>query len=182
MPAASGPPIGMQNAANASIAASTMLGGSNQGPGVGANDPLAQMLSGFSANQLVEVLSQMKQLCQQNHNQARHILNNNPQLTKALFQAQIMLGMVQQRAPPAVTAAPPAPAPVPAAYGYAPQPMGTPVPAPAPAAAAQALDPAHQQLLRQVLAMPPEAVNALPPDQRAQVLALQAQARAGGVA
>ena len=85
MPAASGPPIGMQNAANASIAASTMLGGSNQGPGVGANDPLAQMLSGFSANQLVEVLSQMKQLCQQNHNQARHILNNNPQLTRPIL-------------------------------------------------------------------------------------------------
>ena len=41
----------------------------------------------------------------------------------------------------------------------------------------QQLDSTHQQLLAQVLAMSPDQVNALPPDQRAQVLALQAQAR-----
>jgi hypothetical protein len=34
-------------------------------------------------------------LVQQNQQQARQVLMANPQLTKALFQAQIMLGMVR---------------------------------------------------------------------------------------
>ncbi|CAL5385795.1 unnamed protein product [Camellia sinensis] len=37
----------------------------------------------------------MKTLIEQNQQQARQILIQNPLLTKALFQAQIMLGMVQ---------------------------------------------------------------------------------------
>ncbi|GHP11240.1 hypothetical protein PPROV_000996900 [Pycnococcus provasolii] len=175
MPPPTQPPMGMGIASQASSHANAMLGGQESGPGVGATDPLAQLLGGFSPNQLVEVLSQMKQLVQQNHTQARHILNNNPQLTKALFQAQIMLNMVHRGGPPA--------APPPAAPGYpqhAPPPgYGAPPPpqqvahAPQP----QQLDSTHQQLLAQVLAMSPDQVNALPPDQRAQVLALQAQAR-----
>ncbi|XP_058732342.1 proline-rich extensin-like protein EPR1 [Vicia villosa] len=52
-------------------------------------------LAGMSKNQLYDIMSQMKNLIEQNQKQARQILIQNPMLTKSLFQAQIMLGMVQ---------------------------------------------------------------------------------------
>lgn len=63
-------------------------------------DSLSSNLAGLSKNQLYDIMCQMKSLIEQNHQQARKILIENPSLTKALFQAQIMLGMVQ--APQAV--------------------------------------------------------------------------------
>ncbi|KAJ4954434.1 hypothetical protein NE237_011217 [Protea cynaroides] len=52
-------------------------------------------LAGMSKNQLYDIMCQMKTLIEQNQDQARQILVENPLLTRALFQAQIMLGMVQ---------------------------------------------------------------------------------------
>ncbi|XAR51287.1 hypothetical protein NMG60_11005881 [Bertholletia excelsa] len=66
-----------------------MAGKQTVGDGLPAN------LAGMSKNQLYEIMSQMKSLIEQNQHQARQILIQNPLLTKALFQAQIMLGMVQ---------------------------------------------------------------------------------------
>ncbi|XP_039025445.1 arginine-glutamic acid dipeptide repeats protein-like [Hibiscus syriacus] len=65
-------------------------------------------IAGMSKNQLYEIMSQMKKLIEQNQQQAKQILIQNPLLTKALFQAQIMLGMVK---PPQMTPTiqPPAP-------------------------------------------------------------------------
>ncbi|RDY11101.1 Cleavage stimulating factor 64 [Mucuna pruriens] len=56
---------------------------------------LSANFAGMSKNQLYDIMSQMKNLIEQNQQQARQILIQNPMLTKALFQAQIMLGMVQ---------------------------------------------------------------------------------------
>ncbi|KAK9113391.1 hypothetical protein Syun_020188 [Stephania yunnanensis] len=58
-------------------------------------ETLSSNLAGMSKNQLYDIMSQMKTLIEQNQQQARQILVDNPALTKALFQAQIMLGMVQ---------------------------------------------------------------------------------------
>ncbi|OIW10054.1 hypothetical protein TanjilG_32794 [Lupinus angustifolius] len=66
-----------------------MAGKEMSGEGLSAN------MAGMSKNQLYHIMSQMKNLIEQNQQQARHILIHNPLLTKALFQAQIMLGMVQ---------------------------------------------------------------------------------------
>ncbi|KAA8542709.1 hypothetical protein F0562_023792 [Nyssa sinensis] len=60
-----------------------------------SGDGLPANLAGMSKNQLYDIMSQMKTLIEQNQQQARQILIQNPQLTRALFQAQIMLGMVQ---------------------------------------------------------------------------------------
>ncbi|CAL9129431.1 unnamed protein product [Musa acuminata var. zebrina] len=49
----------------------------------------------MSKAQLYDILCQMKALIEQNQQEARQILIDNPLLTRALFQAQIMLGMVQ---------------------------------------------------------------------------------------
>ncbi|XP_052490060.1 cleavage stimulating factor 64 isoform X3 [Gossypium raimondii] len=66
-----------------------MAGKQIGGEGLPAN------IAGMSKNQLYEIMSQMKTLIEQNQQQAKEILIQNPLLTKALFQAQIMLGMVK---------------------------------------------------------------------------------------
>lgn len=60
-----------------------------------SGDGLAPSLAGMSKTQLYDIMCQMKTLIEQNQAQARQILIDNPLLTRALFQAQIMLGMVQ---------------------------------------------------------------------------------------
>ncbi|XP_008797821.2 cleavage stimulating factor 64-like [Phoenix dactylifera] len=60
-----------------------------------SGDGLASQMAGMSKSQLYEIMRQMKILIDQNQQQAKRILIENPLLTRALFQAQIMLGMVQ---------------------------------------------------------------------------------------
>ncbi|KAB2011957.1 hypothetical protein ES319_D09G055600v1 [Gossypium barbadense] len=60
-----------------------------------ADEGLPANIAGMSKNQLYDIMSNMKTLIEQNQQQAREILIQNPLLTKALFQAQIMLGMVK---------------------------------------------------------------------------------------
>ncbi|KAL6568146.1 hypothetical protein OROHE_003830 [Orobanche hederae] len=68
-----------------------------------AGDGVPPSLAGMSKNQLYDIMTQMKTLIEQNKQQARQILIQNPVLTRALFQAQIMLGMVQPtQASPAI--------------------------------------------------------------------------------
>ncbi|CAH9143917.1 unnamed protein product [Cuscuta epithymum] len=52
-------------------------------------------IAGMSKNQLYDIMSQMKKLMEQNEKQAKQILVQNPTLARDLFQAQILLGMVQ---------------------------------------------------------------------------------------
>lgn len=63
---------------------------------------LPESIAGMSKNQLYDIMSQMKTLIEQNQQQAKQILIQNPLLTKALFQAQIMLGMVRPPQIPSV--------------------------------------------------------------------------------
>eukprot|EP00250_Pteridium_aquilinum_P026584 c33243_g1_i1 orf=197-1576(+) len=96
-----------------------------------STDNLTNQLAGMSKHQLYQIVSQMKDLIHQNQQQARQILIANPQLTKTLFQAQIMLGMV--RAPDTLPPVPPASTPAqppeqPLAQSQAPQVQPTPPP------------------------------------------------------
>ncbi|GAB2209766.1 hypothetical protein Droror1_Dr00026990 [Drosera rotundifolia] len=60
-------------------------------------DPLTLHLAKMSRRQLTQVISDMKSLSNQNKEIARQLLLLCPQLLKALFQAQIILGMVTQQ-------------------------------------------------------------------------------------
>lgn len=66
-----------------------MAGKDVAGEGVSAN------ITGMSKNQLYDIMCQMKKLMEQNEKQAKQILVQNPTLARDLFQAQILLGMVQ---------------------------------------------------------------------------------------
>ncbi|KAI3837115.1 hypothetical protein MKW92_035170 [Papaver armeniacum] len=85
-------PIGVSLA---STAASVMAGalGSAQNGGLGS-DQLTNYLANMSRNKMFEIMSEMKVMATQNKELARKLLLSSPQLPKALFQAQIMLGMV----------------------------------------------------------------------------------------
>ncbi|KAJ8769404.1 hypothetical protein K2173_002724 [Erythroxylum novogranatense] len=97
-------PIGLHIAITAATVMAGALGGaqtsvqSNQNglrnqPAL-ASDPLTLHLAKMSRNQLNEMISEMKVLTSQNREAARQLLVAKPQLSKALFQAQIMLGLV----------------------------------------------------------------------------------------
>ncbi|KAL0311388.1 UNVERIFIED_CONTAM: Cleavage stimulating factor 64 [Sesamum angustifolium] len=60
-------------------------------------DPLTRHLAKMSRSQLIEIVSEIKAMATQNKEQARQLLLAVPTLPKALFQAQIMLGMVPQQ-------------------------------------------------------------------------------------
>ncbi|GAB4815397.1 hypothetical protein N2152v2_002443 [Parachlorella kessleri] len=84
--------VGADLAYHASHGMSTLLGQPAQ-PGAPA-DATSVMLARKTRQELWEYLNQMKSLVQQNPQQARQILVQNPQLTKALFQTEIILGLV----------------------------------------------------------------------------------------
>eukprot|EP00252_Welwitschia_mirabilis_P013601 TRINITY_DN2992_c0_g1_i3.p1 TRINITY_DN2992_c0_g1~~TRINITY_DN2992_c0_g1_i3.p1 ORF type:complete len:372 (-),score=92.53 TRINITY_DN2992_c0_g1_i3:594-1709(-) len=60
----------------------------------GGNDPLTLHLASLSKKQLYDILHETKVLAQQNRQQAQQLLVSYPSLAKAIFQAQIILGMV----------------------------------------------------------------------------------------
>lgn len=189
-------PVGAEHAKYAQTTgmAHAFEGGSMTPTGA-AMDLLTKRVADLTPTQMYEIMSQMKQMQQSDPTQARTLLIQNPQLSLALFQAQLVLGMVKPPSsaapaqapaarapaaapPPAHQAAPVAPhmmqqQPVRGRGGVPPPPPPVrqavpPPPAPVAAAAAPAAD-QQQALLRQVLAMTPDQIAILPPDQRQQV-------------
>jgi cleavage stimulation factor subunit 2 len=189
-------PVGAEHAKYAQTTgmAHAFEGGSMTPTGA-AMDLLTKRVADLTPTQMYEIMSQMKQMQQSDPTQARTLLIQNPQLSLALFQAQLVLGMVKPPSsaapaqapaarapaaapPPAHQAAPVAPhmmqqQPVRGRGGVPPPPPPVrqavpPPPAPGAAAAAPAAD-QQQALLRQVLAMTPDQIAILPPDQRQQV-------------
>lgn len=62
--------------------------------GQAATDQISQTLAAIPPGQLAEITGQMKQLVATAPDQARQLLTANPQLTYALFQAMLMMGIV----------------------------------------------------------------------------------------
>ncbi|KAH7681025.1 cleavage stimulation factor subunit 2 protein [Dioscorea alata] len=97
-------PAGLQLAAVASTVMAGALGGSqtlgsslqngSQNQSSAGNDPLTHYLAKMSKFQLNEVLSELKTLATNNKALAQQLLQGYMQLPKAIFQAQIMLGLV----------------------------------------------------------------------------------------
>ncbi|KAK4601596.1 hypothetical protein RGQ29_010956 [Quercus rubra] len=97
-------PIGLQIAITAAAVMAGTLGGAQAGmqsnpnglhsQSALANDPLTLHLAKMSRSQLNEIMFELKAMATQNKELARQLLVARPQLPKALFQAQIMLGMV----------------------------------------------------------------------------------------
>ncbi|KAK3995370.1 hypothetical protein QBC44DRAFT_320219 [Cladorrhinum sp. PSN332] len=163
-------------------------------PGKSATDTINKTLETLTPAQLLDVLQSMKQIATNDPARATELLDRAPQLSYALFQALLIMGLVSPEAinsviepgaavPPPVAAAPPPVAPYggypgatstpPVAVGgYAP-PAGAPAPAPAPPPAAPGQN--TEDLMQQLLSLPQEIIDQLPENERAQVLTLRAQ-------
>ncbi|SNX83821.1 related to Cleavage stimulation factor [Melanopsichium pennsylvanicum] len=63
-------------------------------PGVGSTDTITQTLATLPPNQLLDIMSQMKSLVVTSPEQARALLAGHPQLAYALFQAMLMMNVV----------------------------------------------------------------------------------------
>lgn len=166
-------------------------------PGVTITDHISRTLNTLPPTQLLDILSSMKQLCVTDPARAGELLTQAPQLSYAVFQALLLMGLVSPEAinsvlepgsapPPAVSVAAPVgypPAPTPNAYApapaaYAPPPSVAPIPVAqhaAPTAEAPASDANSDALIQQVLSLPEEVIAALPEAERAQILQLRAQ-------
>ena len=104
------PPDGAVGLSAAGAAAAAMAGdwglSALPGPPAEAADAITRRLGELSPRQMYDILVQMKALVLANEAQARALLLQNPQLTRALFQSQLILGLVQSAgAPPAAAAA-----------------------------------------------------------------------------
>ncbi|KAG0057464.1 hypothetical protein BGZ83_010032 [Gryganskiella cystojenkinii] len=148
-------------------------------PGAGAvssADAISAVLATMTPQNVFDIISSMKILAANEPDRATGLLAANPQLSYALFQAMLMMNMVdpmslQRMFPPAAGAAP--------TSGIAPPPPQMPLAPPVPPQVApqvpQMMLEQQQQLLKQVMALTPADIASLPEDQRANILQLRAQ-------
>lgn len=154
--------------------------------GVSVTDHISRTLNTLPPTQLLDILTSFKQLCATDPARATELLTQAPQLSYAIFQALLLMGLVSPEAINAVlepgSVPPPAAGFPPAPGGYAPPPpppvaVPAPVaqPAAAPVAAAAPGQESPDALLQQVLSLPEDVVQQLPETERVQIMQLRAQ-------
>lgn len=166
-------------------------------PGMTATDAISRTLNTLPPSQLLDILSQMKSLATTDPNRATELLTQAPQLSYAIFQALLLMGLVSPEAiqsvldtsaapppvsqpaatypttvpqyPPPATSTPPVVAP------YAPPAVAAAPPSYAPPAAnPQAPQQDPDALMQAVMNLPQETIEQLPEAERQQILALRA--------
>lgn len=164
-------------------------------PHLDCPNAISQTLSSLPPNQLLEVLSQMKSLATADPARATELLRQAPQLAYAIFQALLLMNLVDYTTLGSVVeqatvqpTAPAAAAPALQPFGVATQISTPPVttspfaPPPMPQQnPVQQQIPGQEELLQQVLTMPQAAIDALPPLERSQIMLLRQQLMQGGL-
>ncbi|KAI1765313.1 hypothetical protein GGR53DRAFT_490689 [Hypoxylon sp. FL1150] len=164
-------------------------------PGVSATDAISRTLNALPPSQVLDILSQMKSLATTDPARATELLQQAPQLSYAIFQALLLMGLVSPEAihsvidasaapsvqqppvgfPPVLTGATTITPPVTGAYAppasAAPQASYAPPPTTVPAAA-PGQDP--DSLMAAVMNLPQETIDQLPDTERQQIMALRA--------
>ncbi|KAF9696602.1 hypothetical protein EKO04_005657 [Ascochyta lentis] len=200
------PPMNGQQPDVAQAQPSSTLGplppGVDLPPNLTCPDAISRTLSTLPAPQLLDILSQMKGLVMTDPAKATELLRQAPQLAYAIFQSLLllnlvdpsMLGALVETAPAAAAPpiqAPPQPQPTPVARpptnypmppGYPPQaaptpPQLQPYAQPPPQAQPPAMN--NDALYAQVMALQPEHIAQLPPDQRNQIMQIRQMIMAG---
>jgi len=167
-------------------------------PNLKCSDAISQTLNALPPQQLLDVLTQMKALAISEPTRATELLKAAPQLSYAIFQALILMNLVdtkvlaqvveQSARPPQSVIPPPQPTPQqyptfppppmpaqqmmpprPPPQQYAPPPMNQPQQQMSQAQMSQ------EEMLRQVLAMDQRTIDTLPPLERSQIMQLRQQ-------
>ena len=144
--------------------------GSSQQVYANSLEEINATLAGMSNQQLVELISQAKALAIANPEQAKLMLNANPQMTFALFQAMLLTNLVDQRVVQQIMHSVPN-----QSGGNVPRPQApaAPMPINTTAPPQQPID--QQQVIKQILSLTEDQIKALPEDKQAQVRAFRAQ-------
>ncbi|KAJ5466266.1 hypothetical protein N7530_010053 [Penicillium desertorum] len=164
----------------------------NSPPQIDCPNAISHTLASLPPNQLLDVLTQMKSLAVADPARATELLRQAPQLAYAVFQALLLMNLVEYQLLGSIVeqaAQPPQVAPQPTPQQFQPYGVpgqiatppvtGTPF-APPPV---QPAAPMHgqEELLQQVLSMPQATIDALPPMERSQILLLRQQLMQGGM-
>ncbi|KIX05810.1 uncharacterized protein Z518_03782 [Rhinocladiella mackenziei CBS 650.93] len=168
-------------------------------PNLRCTDAISQTLSTIPPPQLLDVLTQMKALAISDPARATSLLKTAPQLSFAIFQALILMNLVdpkvlaqvvEQAARPPQPANVPPPQPTPQQYlGYPPpsvvpgQMPPRPAPQYPPTTMQQQQPPppqvqpqlSQQEMIQQVLAMDQRTIDSFSPTERAQIMQIRAQ-------
>lgn len=176
--------------------------GTELSPNLTCPNAISQTLASLPAPQLLDVLTQMKSLVMADPARATELLRQAPQLAYAIFQALLLMNLVdystlgsvvEQAQAPQAQPAPQIPQqfqPYPTIPGQMSTPPvhSTPFAPPtnppqqaAPQQPAQAQVPGQEELLQQVLNMPQATIDALPPAERSQIMLLRQQLLQGGM-
>ncbi|KAL1955355.1 hypothetical protein VTO42DRAFT_8637 [Malbranchea cinnamomea] len=178
----------------------TLPPGAELPPNLTCSNAISQTLASLPAPQLLDVLTQMKSLAMADPARAIELLRQAPQLAYAIFQALLLMNLVDYNTLGSVVEQATQPqAPVPQTqhlsqipqqytpYSSVPGQISTPpihnAPFAPPSAAPQQTQPQPQQaqlpsqdeLLQQVLNMPQSTIDALPPVERTQIMMLRQQ-------
>ncbi|KAK6542582.1 hypothetical protein TWF694_006528 [Orbilia ellipsospora] len=153
--------------------------GTDVPPNLEAPDAISKTLETLPPAQLLDVISQMKQLALSDPAKCMELLRKAPQLCYAIFQALLLMNLVDpailsqviESSGTTAAAAPPPPPP--------PAPQFQPAPTPQPAQ--PQIDPQKAQLIQQVMALTQEQIMSLPPDQQAAILQLRQQIMSGTI-
>jgi cleavage stimulation factor subunit 2 len=132
---------------------------------------ISQTLQAYPTNQLVDIISQLKAVATNNPEQAKQLLMTSPQLAYAIFQAMLMMNLVDPSVLQQVVAS----------TGQATQAVPPPGYQRPVAAAPAPVDPQKMALVQQVMSLTEEQINSLAPEQRAQILQLRQQVMAGQI-
>jgi cleavage stimulation factor subunit 2 len=164
-------------------------------------DAISRTLGTLPASQLLDIISQMKGLVMTEPSKALELLNQAPQLSYAIFQALLLMGLVDTSALQNVVehGGPQAPAPPPPPQQYQQYPPNAggmvvptpPLPAnfrgphppplpPPPHVAQQALPLDSAQLIQQVMSLTPQMINSMSEPERSQIMALRQQFMSAG--
>ena len=176
-------------------------------PNITCPDAISKTLSTLPAPQLLDILSQMKGLVMGDPAKATELLKQAPQLAYAIFQALLLMGLVDTSvlgsvveqashpAQPSATPVPPRQAPSYQPPVQQPYPQYPPisgqmhVPTPpvhnqlyqpppvTPLPPQQQQPPNQEELLQQILNMPQHQIDQLAPADRAQIMAVRQQLR-----
>ncbi|RKP26932.1 hypothetical protein SYNPS1DRAFT_21417 [Syncephalis pseudoplumigaleata] len=162
-------------------------------PESASTEVIAKVLAGLNQAQLLEVIYQLKALAVTHPHQVRTLLQQNPQLSYAVLDCLLKLGLIDTMAVQRAQTGHHAPAPAaPSTFdmaGARNMPMGAPpsqLPPPPPPPSAPALGGKvetlqQQTALLQLLSLTPQQIDQLPPDQRAIILQLRSQLGANAV-
>ncbi|KAI9733935.1 MAG: hypothetical protein M1834_002590 [Cirrosporium novae-zelandiae] len=180
--------------------------GTDLPPNLTCPDAISRTLSTLPAAQLLDILQQMKALVISDPAKANELLKQAPQLSYAIFQALLLMNLVdtsvlssvveqaaQPQAAPQIaptTSIPPyQPPQSQPQYPHYPQfntphvptpPMQAPAYPTPPMQQPPAAVPNQQELLKQVLQMTQQQIDALPPNERTQIMTLRQQLMAQG--